>query len=276
MYFFLSFFLTGVFLSFFFSYRYIYLFIYYLFLTYRCVSYRCVSYRYISFFLSSRYISFFLSFFPVYFFLSFFLTGIFLSFFLTGRDVFSRGEVGIPTLIGLQALVQLPLACVRNVEGFEVTNLSADVCILVSVLIILYLSCANFRARNVDEIAMLNENRFMLSIGTFAFAFEGVALIIPLQEAMRDEEKDTFPGIFKYTVVGVGVFYVLFATLNVVAIGSSNMQTIVFLSYPTNVNGGNAVLGIELLYSIAALFTFPLQLFPATRIVARYGIMCNP
>jgi proton-coupled amino acid transporter len=181
------------------------------------------------------------------------------------RDVLGY-EIGVTNLICIQAIIQLPMACVRNVEGFELTNLSADALILLSVCIIIYLACSNFNTENLAEIDMFNENSFMLSIGTFAFAFEGVALVIPLQDAMRKEDSDKFPDIFMYTVLGLGLFYIVFATVNWVALGS-HVQTIVFLSYP--VTSSFSVQVVEICYSLAILFTFPLQLFPATRIVTR-------
>lgn len=84
-----------------------------------------------------------------------------------------------------------------------------------------------------------------------------------MQQALDGPDAaDKFPVIYKQTITGIVLFYSCFGMICWTAFGDS-VNTVLTVSLP---KGVLATL-VQLLYSIAVIFTFPLQIFPASEIV---------
>jgi len=94
--------------------------------------------------------------------------------------------------------------------------------------------------------------------------FEGsITLCLPLQQALDVPDAATkFPDVYQRTITGIVIFYSFFGMICWTAFGDT-VNTVLTVSLP---DGVLATL-VQLLYSIAVIFTFPLQIFPATEIV---------
>ena len=94
--------------------------------------------------------------------------------------------------------------------------------------------------------------------------FEGsITLCLPLQQALNVPDAATkFPVVYQRTITGIVIFYSFFGMICWTAFGD-NVHTVLTVSLP---DGVLATL-VQLLYSIAVIFTFPLQIFPASEIV---------
>jgi proton-coupled amino acid transporter len=114
--------------------------------------------------------------------------------------------------------------------------------------------------KGVSDIIAFNPNSWTLFIGTAIFTYEGVGLIIPIQESMKHPKK--FPGVLAVVMVIVTVVFLSAGAVSYAAYGSST-KTVVLLNLPQDDKFVNAV---QFLYSLAILLSTPLQLFPAIRI----------
>lgn len=96
--------------------------------------------------------------------------------------------------------------------------------------------------------------------------FEGsITLLVPLQEAVvTDEDRKAFPRVYKTTILCIICFYVFFSMTCWVSLGD-DVRTVMTTSLPP----GGAATSVQLAYSIAVIFTFPLQNFPALEITVR-------
>ena len=98
------------------------------------------------------------------------------------------------------------------------------------------------------------------------FFFEGlITLLVPLQEAvttLRDKKK--FIGVFRVTATCLMVFYTFFGLVCWTSFGD-DVNTVLTTSLPD----GFVATTVQLSYSVAVLFTFPLQNFPALEILSR-------
>lgn len=92
-------------------------------------------------------------------------------------------------------------------------------------------------------------------------------MIVPLQGAVaREEDKKIFPSVNQTVTSSIVVFYLFFATTCWAAFGSS-IKTALTASLPH----GPYATSVQLAYSVAILFSFPLQAFPAMEVVLHHS-----
>ncbi|KAG8831748.1 neutral amino acid transporter [Serendipita sp. 399] len=172
--------------------------------------------------------------------------------------------VPVQLLIFAQLIIFLPLAMIRNLAKLSLTALIADVFILIGIVYIAWNEVVVIVERGVAPIRWFNERDFPLLIGTAVFSFEGVGLVIPITDAMREPHK--FPGV----LTGV-MFFLIFlfggaGVLSYAAYGEE-IQTVVIKNLPQD---QKFVQAVQFLYSLAILLSAPLQLFPALRIMENW------
>ena len=170
--------------------------------------------------------------------------------------------IDIKYLIILQLAVFLPLSLIRDISKLGFTALVADVFILLGLVYLYYYDVATIVDNGgIADVAAFNPATWTLFIGTAIFTFEGVGLIIPIQESMKHPQK--FAGVLAMVMVGITIVFMSMGALSYAAYGSAT-KTVVLLNLPQENKFVNAV---QFLYSMAILFSVPLQLFPAIRIL---------
>lgn len=107
-------------------------------------------------------------------------------------------------------------------------------------------------------------DHWYLFIGTSVLLFEGsITLCIPLQEALQvPESEKRFPEVYYQTISSIVLFYSFFGFICWKAFGD-DVSTVLTTSLPD----GTLATTVQLAYSVAVIFTFPLQIFPALEIV---------
>lgn len=173
----------------------------------------------------------------------------------------SSYDVKIETLIFLQLLIFLPLSMVRNIAKLSGTALIADFFILLGLLYLYYWGGLTIARNGISDVRLFNPNDWTLFIGTAIFTFEGIGLIIPIQESMKKPAQ--FGPVLAGVMIAITIVFVSMGTLCYAAYGS-NVQTVVILNLPQD---SKFVNGVQLLYSLAILLSTPLQLFPVIRIL---------
>ena len=96
--------------------------------------------------------------------------------------------------------------------------------------------------------------------------FEGsITVLVPLQEAVfTEEDRAKFPAVNRDTTLAIIAFYVFFSVTCWMALGDE-VRTVLTTSLPP----GAAATSVQLAYSVAVIFTFPLQNYPALEIACR-------
>ncbi|PWN50608.1 hypothetical protein IE53DRAFT_387075 [Violaceomyces palustris] len=171
--------------------------------------------------------------------------------------------IPIPYLILAQCAVFLPLSLVRKIAKLSSTALIADAFILFGVGYLFYYEIGLVSAQGLADVVMFNSKTFPLFIGTAVFTFEGIGLVIPITESMKEPEK--FPKALTGVMMGVMVLFASAGALSYAAFGSK-VQTVVITNLPQN---SKFVQAMQFLYSLAILLSTPLQLFPALSILER-------
>ena len=118
-------------------------------------------------------------------------------------------------------------------------------------------------------------DHWILFIGTSVLLFEGsITLLIPLQEAVLPNntsssgdnpptlnDRERFPKVYPQVILCIQVFYFFFAVICWMSFGD-DVNTVLTTSLPK----GFLATTVQLAYSVAVLFTFPLQNYPALEI----------
>jgi len=172
-----------------------------------------------------------------------------------------RTFIDIKFMVMMQLIVFLPLSLVRNISKLAWTALVADFFILLGLIYLSYYDIATLVDQGVSDIVQFNSRDWTLFIGTAIFTFEGVGLIIPIQESMKKPSQ--FPLVLAIVMVIITTIFVSIGAMSYAAYGSAT-RTVVLLNLPQDDKLVNAV---QFLYSLAILLSTPLQLFPAIRIM---------
>jgi len=173
-----------------------------------------------------------------------------------------RQNLDIKAMIFMQLIIFLPLSLIRDISKLGGTALVADFFILLGLIYLYYYDIFTLaKNHGIADIINFNPDDWPLFIGTAIFTFEGVGLIIPIQESMKKPTE--FPRVLAGVMIIITVIFISMGALSYAAFGSST-KTVILLNLPQDNKFVNAV---QFLYSLAILLSTPLQLFPAIRIM---------
>jgi solute carrier family 36 (proton-coupled amino acid transporter) len=172
-----------------------------------------------------------------------------------------KTHIPIKYMIAMQLVVFLPLSLVRDISKLGGTALVADAFILAGLVYLYYYDIFTIvHQGGVSDIVNFNPMDWTLFIGTAIFTFEGIGLIIPIQESMKKPKQ--FPSVLGGVMIVITIIFVSMGALSYAAYGSAT-KTVVILNLPQD---DKFVNGVQFLYSLAILLSTPLQLFPAIKI----------
>ncbi|MCJ1385249.1 neutral amino acid transporter [Xylographa soralifera] len=172
-----------------------------------------------------------------------------------------RTFIDIKFMVLMQLIIFLPLSLVRDISKLGGTALVADLFIMLGLIYLYYYDISTLIIHGQSDVKSFNPRDWTLFIGTAIFTFEGIGLIIPIQETMKKPKK--FPRVLAIVMVIITLIFMSMGAFSYAAFGSST-RTVVLLNLPQDNKFVNAV---QFLYSLAILLSTPLQLFPAIRIM---------
>jgi len=161
----------------------------------------------------------------------------------------------------MQLVIFLPMALIRNLAKLSTTALVADVFILAGLVYIFGSEFGIIAERGIAKVDLFNPKDFPLLIGTAVFSFEGIGLVIPITDSMREPHK--FPMVLSAVMIFLLVLFGGAGALSYLTFGS-DINTVVLKNLDSSSRFTQAV---QFLYSLAILLSVPLQLFPAVRIM---------
>lgn len=177
-------------------------------------------------------------------------------------------------LLGM-LIIEIPLCWIRDIRKLTPINILATVLIAFGLCAVLFIALFNHdRVTDVDgnELTLIQEishlpriqDTWALFIGTSFFCFEGsITLVVPLQEAVYNKtDRAIFPAVNQKVTSSIVVFYMFFGFICWASFGDS-VQTALTASLPK----GSLSTIVQFAYSVAVIFTFPLQAFPALEVV---------
>ncbi|CAL9727806.1 vacuolar amino acid transporter 4 [Monosporozyma unispora] len=175
-------------------------------------------------------------------------------------------NINLSYVMIFQLLVFVPISFIRNVSKLSFPALISNFCILFGLIIIVIFMFKHWiidlgLKPMGDIIYGINSDRWSLFVGTAIFAFEGIGLIIPVQQSMKSPE--LFPKVLRSVIFSVTILFIGMGSIGYIVYGS-NVETVILLNLPQQSVFVNI---IQLLYSFAIMLSTPLQLFPAIKII---------
>jgi proton-coupled amino acid transporter len=176
--------------------------------------------------------------------------------------VFSRVfSLSITVCLAAQLLPLGPLCCIRKVKILAIPALFADVLILVGLVAVAIVAARQLVNHGISGDIVAVGPQSSIFLGTAIYSFEGIGNIMPIYNSMR--EKDHFCNVFVGCMIGITSLFVGFALTGYLAYGSK-MQTVAVFILPSSTVGCS----IQIAYAVAVALSFPLVLFPASKICA--------
>ena len=165
-------------------------------------------------------------------------------------------------LIGIQLIILIPLAFIRDISRLGPAALLADIFIFIGLFYIWYYDISTLATSGMHStVQLFNPNSFTLTVGSAIFTFEGIGLILPIQSSMAEPSK--FPRLLYIVMVIITVIFTSVGALCYATFGEQTRVEIIS-NYPQT---SKLVNSVQFLYSMAVLVGTPVQLFPATRII---------
>lgn len=173
-----------------------------------------------------------------------------------------KTDIALHWLILGQLFIFVPLAMIRKIQKLSVFALIADVFILLGLSYLYYYDTLTLVTKGFGDVQwIINPKSFPLFIGTAVFTFEGIGLVIPIAESMKEPEK--FPKVLTGSMIFMTILFTSVGVVSYLAFGD-DVETVILLNLPAH----SAVVDtIQLLYAMAICLSIPLQLFPAIRIM---------
>ena len=186
--------------------------------------------------------------------------------FTANVSLYDVTDINIVWFILLQVVIIVPLSLIRDITKLSLLAVFANVFILTGLVTIVYFMLYQWLGVNHGHFGknieyLFNESEFSLFVGTAIFAFEGIGLIIPIQESMI--HPNNFPRVLGQVILTIAVIMIMVGSLGYLTFGDK-IKTVVLLNLPQD---SPMVIITQLLYSLAILLSTPLQLFPAIRLL---------
>ncbi|KAJ1656787.1 hypothetical protein IWQ61_003704 [Dispira simplex] len=172
-----------------------------------------------------------------------------------------RVNYSVTFWVFIQLAVYIPLAMVRKIKNFSHAALVADVFILLGLGYLYYFDMYRLATVGAAKIQHFNSANFSLFIGTAVFSFEGIGLVLPIVSSMKEPEK--FPRVLTTALTVSAAIFISIGALSYLTFGDQ-VATVVLLNLPAD---DPKVHTVQFLYSLAIMFSVPLQMFPAIRIL---------
>ncbi|KPI43411.1 Vacuolar amino acid transporter 3 [Cyphellophora attinorum] len=165
-------------------------------------------------------------------------------------------------LIALQLLILIPMALIRNISKLGPAAMIADIFIVLGLVYIWYYDIHFLSQHGIaDSVTLFNPNHYTLTIGAAIFTFEGIGLILPIQNSMAQPEK--FEGLLYIIMTLITLIFGSVGILCYMTFGSLTKIEVIS-NFPQDSRLVNAV---QFVYAMAVLVGTPVQLFPAVRIL---------
>lgn len=170
-------------------------------------------------------------------------------------------------LIAAQLLVYVPLSWLRHIKYLGTANLVANVFVGIGLLVCIAWSCTVLGDKGpAKDVQMFNRHDCFLFLGSVAVAFEGMSLVLPIKRSMKRPER--FEPLVITSMASLCVLVWCIGALGYLAFGNE-VEPFVSNELPKKGILGPAV---RIMYSVAIICTYPLQLFPGTLILEEYII----
>uniref|UniRef100_A0A061R4W6 Solute carrier family 36 (Proton-coupled amino acid transporter), member 1 n=1 Tax=Tetraselmis sp. GSL018 TaxID=582737 RepID=A0A061R4W6_9CHLO len=183
----------------------------------------------------------------------------YLIFIATNLVPFTGAKKAVHVLVVLPFLVSL--AMLPSLTALAPVSTAANLCNMMGMVVVLWDDVSSFKHHeHIVPITSLAKLPFMF--GVSVYCFEGIGMILPMEEAMADRSK--FPRLLTLTVWAISAIFIAFGLMGYVAFGP-HTEDIVTLNLPKHWTTTLMILSV----CTALVFTFPVMMVPVYEIIER-------
>jgi len=164
-------------------------------------------------------------------------------------------------------IVTVPLSFITNIHYFYIPALCANIFILFGLGSIFYYT-SDYLHDNPQPTDVILERfdefkitELPLFFGIAVYAYEGIGVMFNIRASMQQPKE--FPRLVSYQFLIITVIYITFPTLCFLTFGDDTNGIIFFNLPQTN----KFFLTVEILYAVALLASYPIQVYPAFKII---------
>eukprot|EP00123_Amoebidium_parasiticum_P000899 comp11822_c0_seq1/m.6445 comp11822_c0_seq1/g.6445 ORF comp11822_c0_seq1/g.6445 comp11822_c0_seq1/m.6445 type:complete len:603 (-) comp11822_c0_seq1:17-1825(-) len=163
--------------------------------------------------------------------------------------------------------VLVPMVWVRRLTYYAITNIIADILIVVPLIYMAITESKHIQTHGIGpNVVAFNWSTFLPFFGTTVYGLEGISMILPIEQAMKEKEK--LPMVLNACMLFIVGLMATFGTLSYFTFGDQT-ASIITLNLGEGPEDNIVVSTIKLAYCVAIIFTFPLMMFPNCKIVER-------
>ncbi|EDV91935.1 GH24318 [Drosophila grimshawi] len=172
-------------------------------------------------------------------------------------------EMDVHLVMLLALLPVLLSSLITNLKWLTPVSMFANVCMILGLAITLYYALKDGLPEVKERALWTNGSQLALFFGTAIFAFEGIALVMPLKNAMRKSQQ------FESTlgVLNVGMFLVSVMFMFAGCVGYMKWGEHVGGSLTLNLGDTILAQAVKAMVSMGVLLGYPLQFFVAVQVM---------
>ncbi|KAL0142593.1 transmembrane amino acid transporter protein-domain-containing protein [Mucor lusitanicus] len=158
----------------------------------------------------------------------------------------------------------IPITWVRKIAKLSYLAIIADTFILFGLICVVYYTSSEIKHNGGagPGIKLINPSDFALMIGTAVFSFEGIGMVVPIVEGMKEPQK--FSRVLNLGMIICTVIFIFIGTIGYVAYGENTQASVV-----ANMPREPLSVTVQILYSVAMILTSPFMLYPPLTIIER-------
>eukprot|EP01095_Lingulamoeba_sp_RSL-Kostka_P010092 TRINITY_DN355_c0_g5_i1.p1 TRINITY_DN355_c0_g5~~TRINITY_DN355_c0_g5_i1.p1 ORF type:complete len:425 (+),score=68.07 TRINITY_DN355_c0_g5_i1:384-1658(+) len=166
-------------------------------------------------------------------------------------------------------ILLMVISLIRSLKWFAPFSVIAESCTIIGLLIINAYALGIIPNEEIDDIKERDKGQslplfvpgtFLIFFGIATSSFEGIALVIPIQQSMKNPKE--YPKILNISVILITSFFLLTGITSFYGFRETT-ETIITLNLPNS----NFGIAIKLILCFAIFFTYPIQLYPLVQIV---------
>jgi proton-coupled amino acid transporter len=170
-------------------------------------------------------------------------------------------DIEVAHLVLLQAILFVPFSLVRKIKEFSITSFLGDLFILIAIGFIIGCDTFIISENGINpNITQFNLQKFPTFLGTAIFAYEGIGMILPIGNEMKQPKR--FGSVLSVVMASLSIVFLLVGGLSYLTFGES-VDQVVLKNLPESI----WLDVVQVFYIIAIIFSVPLNAFPALALI---------
>ncbi|KAF4652059.1 hypothetical protein FOL46_009931 [Perkinsus olseni] len=157
-------------------------------------------------------------------------------------------------------LLLIPIAWLRNLKALKIPTLMANLALIAGILWVFYCAVAHLPFADFTKLHAVNLPEYPVFFGLAVFSFEGIGLVLPIQQSMK--EPDKLPHLLKIIMICITSGFIIFGVTCYISYGPDTKSMITF-----NLPVHKLTSFLRLFYCLGIFFTYPIMMFPVFQLV---------